>query len=75
MRIAVFSALDFERAFFDGANQSSHHDLVYYRERLHAETARMAAGFQAVCAFIADELDGATLSRAPGDALKSRQHF
>jgi D-lactate dehydrogenase len=62
MRIAIFSALDFERAFFDEANQSLHHDLVYYRERLHEETARMAAGFQAVCAFIADELDAATLS-------------
>jgi len=33
MRIAIFSALDFERAFFDAANQSLHHDLVYYRER------------------------------------------
>jgi D-lactate dehydrogenase len=62
MRIAIFSALDFERAFFDRANQSFHYDLVYYRERLHAQTARMAAGFQAVCAFIADELDQATLS-------------
>ena len=62
MRIAIFSALDFERAFFDAANRSFHHDLAYYRERLHEETARMAAGFQAVCAFIADELDEATLS-------------
>jgi hypothetical protein len=35
MRIAISSALDFERAFFDEANQSLHHDLVYYRERLH----------------------------------------
>lgn len=63
MRLAIFSTLDFERAFFDGANQSFHHDLVYYRERLHEETAGIAAGFQAVCAFIADELDPATLSR------------
>jgi lactate dehydrogenase-like 2-hydroxyacid dehydrogenase len=62
MRIAIFSALDFECAFFDEANQPLHHDLVYYRERLHEETARMAADSQAVCAFIADELDAATLS-------------
>jgi D-lactate dehydrogenase len=62
MRIAIFSALDFERAFFDEANQSLHHDLVYYRERLHEETARMAASFQGVCAFITDELGEATLS-------------
>jgi D-lactate dehydrogenase len=62
MRIVIFSALDFEREFFDAANQSLRHDLVYHRERLHEETARMAAGFQAVCAFIADELDAATLS-------------
>jgi D-lactate dehydrogenase len=62
MKLAIFSALDFEREFFDAANESFHHDLVYYRERLHEETARMAAGFEAVCAFIADELDEATLS-------------
>src|SRR5262249_20640133 len=76
MRIAIFSTLDFERAFFEGANQSLHHDLVYYRERLHEETASMAAGFQAVCPFIADELDDATLSTlaaggAPLLALRS----
>jgi hypothetical protein len=40
--------LDFERAFFDAANQLLPHDLVYYRERLHDETARTAAGFEAV---------------------------
>jgi D-lactate dehydrogenase len=62
MKIAVFSTLDFEREFFDAANESARHDLVYYRERLHEQTATMAAGFPAVCAFVTDRLDRATLS-------------
>ena len=71
MKIAVFSALDFEREFFDAANELARHDLVYYRERLHEQTATMAAGFPAVCAFVTDHLDRATLSalRAGGTRL------
>jgi len=62
MKIAMFSTQDFERDFFDAANNSPHHELVYFRERLHDQTARLAEGFSAVCAFIADQLDGPTLA-------------
>lgn len=62
MKIAVFSTQDFEREFFDAANASFRHELVYFSERLHDRTAQLAAGFPAVCAFITDQLDRATLT-------------
>ena len=62
MRIAIFSAQDFEKDFFETANQSFNHELVYFRERLHEQSAGIAAGFPAVCAFITDQLDESTLS-------------
>jgi hypothetical protein len=40
----MFSTQDFEREFFDAANNSIRHDLVYFRERLHDQTARSVAG-------------------------------
>jgi D-lactate dehydrogenase len=73
MRIAIFSAQDFEREFFKTANKSFDHELVYFDERLHQQSAELAAGFPAVCAFITDQLDGPTLSRlaASGTRLVS----
>ncbi|MBV8473332.1 MAG: 2-hydroxyacid dehydrogenase [Hyphomicrobiales bacterium] len=62
MKIAIFSTQEFEREFFEAANNSFRHELVYFRERLHDQTARLAMGFPAVCAFITDELDAATLA-------------
>jgi len=62
MRVAIFSAQDFEREFFEAANKPFRHELVYFRDRLRKETAIMAAGFPAVCPFIMDELDAPTLT-------------
>jgi len=63
MKIAVFSAQAFDRHSLDEANAQFNHQLVYYRENLSRATATMAAGCRGVCAFVDDELDGATLSQ------------
>ena len=39
------------------------HELTYLEPRLTAETARLAEGFPAVCVFVNDQLDRATLER------------
>lgn len=57
MKIALFSAKPYDRAFFDQANQNHQHDLVYFTPRLTAETVALAAGFPAVCVFVQDQLD------------------
>ena len=62
MRIAVFSTKNYDREFFDAANVERRHELVYFAPRLSEETALLAAGFPAVCAFVQDRLSRAVLT-------------
>lgn len=61
MRVAVFSARPTDRRFLDAANGRHGHELVYLEAGLAAATAPLARGFPAVCAFVNDRLDAATL--------------
>jgi D-lactate dehydrogenase len=62
MRVAVFSTKEFEHQSFDEANEQFKHELIYHEERLHLDTAALATGSPAVCAFVSDKLDGETLT-------------
>ena len=62
MKTAVFSTREYDRQFLDEANQKFKHELIYHAECLHRDTATIAAGCPAVCAFVDDQLDGPTLS-------------
>jgi D-lactate dehydrogenase len=62
MKVAVFSTRPYDRTFLEAANQNYHHELVFFETRLSADTAKLAAGFPAVCAFIHDQLDEPTLN-------------
>jgi len=61
MRIAVFSTKSYDRQFLDAANADAGHELRYIETRLSAETAALASGAGAVCAFVNDLLDRDTL--------------
>lgn len=61
MRVAVFSTQNYDRLFLDGANQGKH-ELAYHEVRLSPTTAAVAAGYDAVCAFVNDQLSDETLS-------------
>jgi D-lactate dehydrogenase len=63
MKTAVFSTKPYDRAFLDAANGQYRHELVYLQPRLTGETAALAAGFDAVCAFVQDQLDAAVLEK------------
>lgn len=71
MRMAVFGTHEFDRAALDRANTQYHHELVYFEPTLSALTAALARGFPAVCAFVHDCLDAATLEelKAGGTSL------
>jgi D-lactate dehydrogenase len=56
MRVAFFSTHAFDREFFDEANREHTHELQYIEARLTPATAALAKGFQAVCAFVNDQL-------------------
>lgn len=63
MKVAVFSTKAYDRRFLDAANTESAHELVFFEPRLLPETAPLASGFNAVCAFVNDRLDRAVLEQ------------
>lgn len=56
MNVAVFSAKPYDRQFLDAANDNQH-ALKYFEPRLSCETAALADGFEAACAFVHDCVD------------------
>ncbi|WP_132250980.1 2-hydroxyacid dehydrogenase [Methylobacterium segetis] len=57
MRIAMFSAKNYERALLNELNAGHGHDLVYFDALLEPETAPLAAGFPAVSVFVNDTVN------------------
>jgi len=62
MEIAFFNAKPYDRRFFDEANRAHGHRITYLEPRLCLETAPLAEGFEAVCAFVNDVLDRRALA-------------
>lgn len=61
MKVAVFSTKPFEKGFFERVNPLYGHELVFLETRLSAESACLASGYPAVCAFVNDNLQGDVL--------------
>ncbi|MDP3418572.1 2-hydroxyacid dehydrogenase [Falsiroseomonas sp.] len=72
MQIVVFSAKPYDRQFLDAANAAcgSPHVLTYLEARLSPETAALANGAQAVCAFVNDQADAAVLVDLAGRGIR-----
>jgi D-lactate dehydrogenase len=63
MKVAVFSTKPYDRTFLDCAAASAGHELTFFTARLTAETAPLAAGYEAVCAFVSDEVNRSVLEK------------
>ena len=63
MRIAVFSTRSHDREFLEAANAEleAGHELVFLEPRLLPQTVSLGFGFEAICAFVNDQLDGPVL--------------
>lgn len=61
MKIAVFDTHSYDRDALLAANLDFHHELTFLEPRLTQETAPIAAGHEAVCAFVNDRVDDAAL--------------
>jgi D-lactate dehydrogenase len=70
MKVAVFSTKSYDQRFLDAANVDGDHELVFFEPRLLPETAPLAAGFEAVCAFVNDQLDRAVLQALAGGGTR-----
>lgn len=56
MRVAVFSAKDYDEEFLRAANDGHSHQLVFLEPRLTVDTVPLATSCGAVCAFVNDDL-------------------
>ena len=70
MKVAVFSTKKYDQKSFELINQSFHHELTFFDFRLTEQTARMAHGFDAVCAFVNDDLSRPVLEQLAGNNVK-----
>lgn len=70
MRVAVFSAKPYDITFLTAANRERGHTLQFLEARLVRDTAPLAAGFPAVCAFVNDVLDGDVLNRLAAEGTR-----
>ena len=61
MKIAMFSTKSYDRTYFERANRDHGHEIGFLEPRLLPETAPLAAGHDAVCAFVNDELSAEVL--------------
>jgi D-lactate dehydrogenase len=61
MRVAFFSTKSYDRQFFEALNTRHGHEFTFLDVPLNAKTAVLAADFPAVCMFVNDHADAATL--------------
>ena len=62
MIITVFDTHRFDRAALEKENATTGHELRFLETRLGPQTAKLAAGSEAVCVFVNDTLDRPTLA-------------
>lgn len=69
MRVSVFSTKPYDREFLSAANPADGHELEFLEPRLTPQTAKLASGAAAVCAFVNDDLGTEVLERLAADGV------
>lgn len=70
MKVAVFSAKPYEISYLEKYNLDSKHELVFFETLLNSDTTDLAKGFEAVCVFVNDILDGITIEKLASQGVK-----
>ncbi|MDX1795565.1 MAG: 2-hydroxyacid dehydrogenase [Hydrogenovibrio sp.] len=70
MKLAFFSTTKTDNKIFQELNQHSDIQIEYFESHLSSHTAALAQGFDAVCAFVNDELSGDVLTKLRGFGIK-----
>ena len=70
MRVAIFSAKNYERTLLDALNAGHQHELVNFDTLLGSGTASLAVGFPAVSVFVNDLVDGHVLTQLAAGGTK-----
>ncbi|MFQ3547859.1 MAG: 2-hydroxyacid dehydrogenase [Termitinemataceae bacterium] len=59
-KLAFFDTKPYDREYFDAIVEGYHVHIKYFPMKLNADTASLAKGYDAVCAFVNDEIDAKT---------------
>ncbi|MBC8154853.1 MAG: 2-hydroxyacid dehydrogenase [Bacteroidetes bacterium] len=70
MTIAFFSCQPYEQPFLEAANSNHRHQLTFLPQTLTPETASLAAGHQAICVFVNDQLSRPVLQALAAQGIK-----
>lgn len=70
MNVAFFSCHPYEQAFLEAANANHRHQLTFLPQSLTPETVPLAAGYQAICVFVNDQLTRPTLQALAGQGIR-----
>lgn len=69
-KIALFDAKPYDEESFLARNEAFGFDLSFFPVRLGPDTVKLASGFDAVCVFVNDQLDAATIESLSGYGIK-----
>ena len=70
MKIAFFSAKSYDREYFNRANTGSDIELDYFESSLNPKTAKLLKDYDAVCAFVNDDLGRETLNELSQNGIR-----
>jgi D-lactate dehydrogenase len=69
-KIAFFDTKPYDKRSFDEINKDFGYDIKYFKTRLSKETVELTDGYDAVCAFVNDELDKDVLDQLYKNDIK-----
>ncbi len=70
MNVAVFSTKSYDREYLDRFNLSLDIRLTYFEAPLNKDTVKLTQGFEAVCVFVNDKIDGETIIKLSANGIK-----
>jgi D-lactate dehydrogenase len=70
MKVAFFNTKPYDRLFFGEANEKFKHNITFFEAHLNRDTCKLAFGFEAVCAFVNDQLDKETLDLLANNGVR-----
>ena len=61
MKVIVFDTKPYDRKYLDKENERYGFEIKYIEGKLTPDTAKLAAGYDVVCAFVNDDIGAATI--------------
>lgn len=70
MKVTIFSSKLYDEQFLKAANAAAGHELLFIENRLNPDTAVLADGSEAICAFVNDVIDAETLANLANHGVR-----